>query len=156
VGESKTKTETETETRKESTRREAREAAELARRQASKARAAEKARLATLKRRAAEEARREAHKRRVIAGLEGASAAFNLMVGETIRRLRQGRGWTQVQLAEQARLSSNYVARLERGELGPSLFVANKLCKACDVNLDALVSHASKGRASPAPRVARA
>src|SRR5688500_155867 len=49
--------------------------------------------------------------------------AFNTTVGEAIRRARQEHGWTQAFLAEQAGLSPNYVARLERGELGPSLFV---------------------------------
>jgi len=56
--------------------------------------------------------------------------AFNAVVGEGIRRSRQGHGWTQAFLADQAGLSPNYVARLERGELGPSLFVANRICEA--------------------------
>jgi predicted transcriptional regulator len=50
--------------------------------------------------------------------------AFAAVVGEAVRRHRQGLGWTQVQLAEAAQLSPNYVARLERGELGAALFVA--------------------------------
>lgn len=47
---------------------------------------------------------------------------------------------TQVQIAERAGLSSNYVARLERGELGPSLFVATRLAEALEVSVDQLVS----------------
>lgn len=66
--------------------------------------------------------------------------AFTHAVGEAIRRARQERGWTQVELAEKADLSSNYVARLERGEVGPSLFVAQKLCEALDTDLDALTA----------------
>jgi transcriptional regulator with XRE-family HTH domain len=66
--------------------------------------------------------------------------SFNGTVGEGIRRARQERGWTQAFLAEQAGLSSNYVARLERGELGPSLFVANQICQALGIELEALVS----------------
>ena len=68
------------------------------------------------------------------------SDAFTAAVGEAIRRARQERGWTQVELAEKAGLSSNYVARLERGEVGPSLFVAQKLCEALDTDLDALTA----------------
>lgn len=64
---------------------------------------------------------------------------FNAIVGEAIRRARQERGWTQAFLADQARLSPNYVARLERGELGPSLFVANRICEALNIALDELV-----------------
>lgn len=65
--------------------------------------------------------------------------SFNTMVGEAIRRSRQERGWTQAFLAEQAGLSPNYIARLERGELGPSLFVANRIGRALTITLDTLV-----------------
>jgi transcriptional regulator with XRE-family HTH domain len=61
-------------------------------------------------------------------------------VGESIRTLRQERGWTQVQLAEAASLSPNYIARLERGELGPSLFVAHQISEALEVDLETLLS----------------
>lgn len=65
---------------------------------------------------------------------------FNTTIGEGIRRARQERGWTQAALAEQAGLSPNYIARLERGELGPSLFVANQICLALQIEIDALVA----------------
>ncbi|GAC1523549.1 MAG: hypothetical protein NVS3B10_23360 [Polyangiales bacterium] len=65
--------------------------------------------------------------------------AFNAVVGEGIRRARQEHGWTQAHLAEQAQLSPNYIARLERGELGPSLFVANRICEALTIPLEELV-----------------
>ncbi len=65
--------------------------------------------------------------------------SFNTVVGEAIRKARQEHGWTQAFLADQARLSPNYIARLERGELGPSLFVANQICQALEIELEALV-----------------
>lgn len=70
---------------------------------------------------------------------------FALLVGERIRSIRQARGWTQAELAEAARLSSNYVARLERGELGPSLYVASKLAEALGVALQVFVSRSEPG-----------
>jgi transcriptional regulator with XRE-family HTH domain len=70
---------------------------------------------------------------------------FNTAVGEAIRRARQEHGWTQAFLAEQAGLSPNYIARLERGELGPSLFVANRICEALTMELDALVGPSGLG-----------
>ena len=73
--------------------------------------------------------------------------AFNTVVGEGIRRSRQEHGWTQAFLAEQARLSPNYIARLERGELGPSLFVANRICEALGIALEALVGPPPGGAA---------
>jgi transcriptional regulator with XRE-family HTH domain len=52
-------------------------------------------------------------------------------------------GWTQAQLAEAAGFSPNYIARLERGELGPSLFVANQLCSALGIEVGALLQPAT-------------
>jgi transcriptional regulator with XRE-family HTH domain len=59
-------------------------------------------------------------------------------VGEVIRSTRQDRAWTQVELAEAAGLSPNYIARLERGELGASLFVAQQIAEALEVSLESL------------------
>jgi transcriptional regulator with XRE-family HTH domain len=65
---------------------------------------------------------------------------FAASVGEAIRVARQQYGWTQVELAEAAALSPNYIARLERGELGASLFVARQICEALDIDLEALLA----------------
>lgn len=65
--------------------------------------------------------------------------AFAVVVGEGVRRHRQAAGWTQVQLAEAAGLSPNYVARLERGELGASLFVAYQLSRTLGISVRDLV-----------------
>lgn len=66
-------------------------------------------------------------------------SVFKAAVGEAIRRARHGHGWTQASLAEQTGLSPNYIARLERGELGPSLFVAARIAEALGSSLDDLV-----------------
>ena len=79
---------------------------------------------------------------------EADSHEFASTVGERIRVARQQRGWTQVELAEAAGLSSNYVARLERGELGASLFVAMRIAEALGITLDVL----AQAQAAPAAR----
>ena len=79
---------------------------------------------------------------------------FAITVGESIRSARQEQGWTQASLAERAELSVNYVARLERGELGPSLFVASRLASALGMPLEALVSGKSTTRATGKRRIA--
>jgi len=56
---------------------------------------------------------------------------------------RQHKGWTQVELADASGLSSNYVARLERGELGASLFVAMRIADALGITLDGLAQSPS-------------
>jgi ribosome-binding protein aMBF1 (putative translation factor) len=68
-----------------------------------------------------------------------AQRMFAATVGDALRKARLGRTWTQAQLAEAARLSANYVARLERGELGPSFFVANRLADALGIEVAALL-----------------
>lgn len=83
---------------------------------------------------------REGEKPRVAGDEQDEHRSFNVTVGEAIRRARQEHGWTQAHLAEQAGLSPNYIARLERGELGPSLFVANRICGALAIDLEALVT----------------
>lgn len=80
---------------------------------------------------------------------------FAITVGESIRSARQELGWTQAQLAEAAELSVNYVARLERGELGPSLFVASRLASALGSPLEALVSGKSTPRGTGKRRIAQ-
>jgi transcriptional regulator with XRE-family HTH domain len=64
--------------------------------------------------------------------------SFAAVVGDAVRRHRQAAGWTQVQLAEASGLSPNYVARLERGELGPSLFVAHQLARTLGIAVNDL------------------
>lgn len=80
---------------------------------------------------------------------------FATAVGEAIRRVRQERGWTQAALAEAAGLSPNYVARLERGELGASLFVARQITDALGLDLDALVAPPARASRATARRQAR-
>ncbi|HEY8075143.1 MAG TPA: helix-turn-helix transcriptional regulator [Labilithrix sp.] len=71
---------------------------------------------------------------------------FNSTVGDAIRRARQERGWTQAVLADTAKLSPNYIARLERGELGPSLFVAHRICEALAIDVSALLGSPANAR----------
>ena len=80
--------------------------------------------------------------------------SFAAMVGEAVRRARQAQGWTQAHLALQAGFSPNYIARLERGELGPSLFVASQLCEALGIDVDALTTPPAASPRSTRRRIA--
>ncbi len=60
--------------------------------------------------------------------------------GMQLRKIREKKGLTQVQLAEKAEISQEYVARLETGsKLNPSLAVAVRLAKALGVSIADLV-----------------
>jgi len=63
-----------------------------------------------------------------------------LLFGQSLRRLRTERGWSQERLAEAAGITLNYVGNLERGEQGPSLHVLVRLARALEIDLSALVS----------------
>ena len=82
--------------------------------------------------------------------------AFNTVVGGGIRRARQEHGWTQAFLADQAGLSPNYIARLERGELGPSLFVASRICEALVIPLEARLGAPASAKKTSTKRRANA
>lgn len=60
---------------------------------------------------------------------------FYRIVGDAIRVARQRRGWTQATLAEESHLSVNYVSRLERGEIGMSLFYAVRIAAALGITV---------------------
>jgi transcriptional regulator with XRE-family HTH domain len=53
--------------------------------------------------------------------------------GDTIRSIRTGRGWTQEDLADAAKLTATYVGQVERGDKVPSLTVVLKLARGLSV-----------------------
>lgn len=66
--------------------------------------------------------------------------------GATVRRLRENRGWTQEQLAEQADMSATYVGFIERGENVPTLTIILRLADALGVTPARLIADVSRKR----------
>jgi transcriptional regulator with XRE-family HTH domain len=54
-------------------------------------------------------------------------------MGRRLRRLREARGLTQAALAKRARITREYVVRLEAGRYDPTLSVSARLAKALGV-----------------------
>ncbi|MDP3443014.1 MAG: helix-turn-helix transcriptional regulator [Ignavibacteria bacterium] len=50
-------------------------------------------------------------------------------MAKRLRAVRVERGLTQVQVAEKADLNTNYYAKIERGEIRPSIATYEKLAK---------------------------
>ena len=61
-------------------------------------------------------------------------------MGTGIRRLRKGKGISQVALAQRAHLTRVYITRLEAGEHDPSLSTINALAKALGVPVTRLLA----------------
>lgn len=61
-------------------------------------------------------------------------------IGENIRRLRELRGWSQVQLAELSGMAGPTINRIENGVRTPRSDTLSKIAIALDVSLDDLTS----------------
>ena len=59
--------------------------------------------------------------------------------GARVRALREARGWSQEELAEQAGLHRTYVSAVERGVRNPTVTVMARIAAALEVSLAVLV-----------------
>ena len=62
--------------------------------------------------------------------------------GESVRRHRQRRGWSQEQLAEAAELDRTYVSGIERGTRNPTLSTMGRIADALGVTVIELLQDA--------------
>ncbi|MFC4776372.1 helix-turn-helix domain-containing protein [Paenibacillus sp. GCM10023252] len=61
-------------------------------------------------------------------------------IGENIRKLRKGSGFSQEQLALRADINASYMGQVERGEKSPTVDVLSKIASALGVPLEQLVA----------------
>jgi transcriptional regulator with XRE-family HTH domain len=61
--------------------------------------------------------------------------------GVTVRQLREGKDWSQEELAERSDLNRSYVGEIERGRVIPSIVTAQKLATALGINMVGLLMH---------------
>lgn len=64
--------------------------------------------------------------------------------GITVRRLREGRGWSQEELAEHADLNRSYIGEIERGKVIVSLVTIQKLSGALGLSMGALMQQSEQ------------
>ena len=55
------------------------------------------------------------------------------VVGRNLRRLRNGKGWSQEELAFRAKVDRSYISQLETGVYSASVTMLGKLAKALGV-----------------------
>jgi transcriptional regulator with XRE-family HTH domain len=61
-------------------------------------------------------------------------SAFNKKLGSYIRKVRIEKGLTQQQLADKLGLDFQYISRIERGLISPTLYWISDLAKALECN----------------------
>lgn len=64
-----------------------------------------------------------------------AAARLAFELGRAVREMREGRGWTQAQLAQAAGLTQPAVARFEAGGTVPTIPVLERLANALEAEL---------------------
>ncbi|MCU0690302.1 MAG: helix-turn-helix domain-containing protein [Polyangiaceae bacterium] len=74
---------------------------------------------------------------------------FALQLGKRIRRARVAHGITQAELARAAKVGANYIPRLERGELVPSVEAAFRIARSLGISLDDLCGRTPTRRKGP-------
>jgi transcriptional regulator with XRE-family HTH domain len=68
------------------------------------------------------------------------SSELLAQVGARVRKLRQQREWTQVEMAEKLGLDRSFLADLERGKTNLSLLSLDTIARGFDVSLSKLLS----------------
>lgn len=63
-----------------------------------------------------------------------------VLLGNTVRRLREAKGWSQEEMAEKANLHRTYISGIERGIRNPTLTILFKLADALGVEPGTLVN----------------
>jgi transcriptional regulator with XRE-family HTH domain len=62
-----------------------------------------------------------------------ADTVVNQALGQALRKLRTGRGWTQADLAQYAGMDRSFVSLIELGRNSPSVGMLVRLCQALGV-----------------------
>ena len=74
-------------------------------------------------------------------------------LGERVRFLRQGKGWSQAKLAEESGVPKAYISDLENGEAGkPNIQYAYSIAVALDATLDDLLDDAASKQPKQRPK----
>ena len=66
--------------------------------------------------------------------------SLNEQFSAVLRQLREERGWSQEQLAQQAGLNRTYLGEVERGNAIPTLTTVSKLARAFDMRLSSMIA----------------
>ena len=66
--------------------------------------------------------------------------------GKILRRLRNAKGWSQVDLAVRLEVARSHIGRLETGEKQPSLKMLFRLAEALEIPASAIIAEMERGR----------
>jgi transcriptional regulator with XRE-family HTH domain len=64
---------------------------------------------------------------------------YRRRLGERIRKLRDGKGWSQEEFADSCEINRSYMGRIERGELNLTLHTMRKVATGLGISVSALL-----------------
>lgn len=74
------------------------------------------------------------------------------MLGEQLRKMREGANLTQEKLAFAAGLDRAYISLLEHDKKSPTVETLMRLCRACGARASAVLAAVEKAEAAPSRR----
>ena len=69
-------------------------------------------------------------------------------IGQTIKALRNERGWSQEQLSEKNGVDRSFLGKIERGEVNVSILTLCDIAKALSVNFQTLINFQHEAQSS--------
>jgi transcriptional regulator with XRE-family HTH domain len=73
------------------------------------------------------------------------------LFGDTVRQLREARGWSQEELADRCQLHRTYIGGVERGERNIGLLNVLKIAQALDIAPSRLLDNYEAGQTQDNP-----
>lgn len=65
--------------------------------------------------------------------------------GKNVRRVREGKAWSQDKLSDETGLHRTYISGIERGVRNPTIKIAQTIADALDIDLGTLFTQERKG-----------
>jgi len=67
-------------------------------------------------------------------------SAFNKQLGSLIRKKRIEKGYTQLEVADKMNLDYQYISRVERGLISPTVYWMKNLCDALEIKASSFLN----------------
>ena len=63
-----------------------------------------------------------------------------IAIGIVLKKIREVKGYSKTKMAQDIRFHRTYIARVEKGEMLPSLEFVYRFCKICEISIDRILN----------------